>query len=72
MKAKSLIPLTMLFFVGLILPDLVHARANLAMNDQRGNKGDTITFTLSVNGAPNEVAAFGFDVNFNPRILTKS
>ena len=70
MKAKLLTPLTMLFFVSLILPGLVHARANLAMNDQRGSKGDTITFTVSVNSAPNEVVSFGFDVNFDHRILT--
>ncbi len=46
------------------------AHDGIAMNDQCSMKSDTITFTVSVNSAPNEVDAFGFDVNFDHSILT--
>jgi len=43
--------------------------ASLEMDTQKAAKGETVTFTVSVNNAPNQVAAFGFDISFDPAVL---
>lgn len=43
--------------------------ADLNLNDQSGDKGNTVTFTVFIEGAPNEVAALGFEVRYNPSVL---
>ncbi|MEZ4528550.1 MAG: Ig-like domain-containing protein [Desulfobacterales bacterium] len=43
--------------------------ANLEMDTHTASQGDTVIFTVSVNNAPNQVAAFGFDINFDSTVL---
>ncbi len=43
--------------------------ASLEMDIQKASKGETVSFTVSVNNAPNQVAAFGFDIVFDPAVL---
>ena len=42
---------------------------NLSFNAQQGEVGDTVTFTIRVDGAPNTVEAFGFDVLYDRDVL---
>lgn len=44
--------------------------ATLSLNNQScGAAGDEVTFTISVNGAPNDVEFFGLKVNYDENIL---
>jgi len=44
---------------------------NLELNDiQNAEAGSTVEFTLSINNAPNEVKALGFEIAYNPDILS--
>lgn len=43
--------------------------AQLELDDQTGQLGDRVTFTLSVNNAPNEVSSLGVDIGFNQSVL---
>ena len=43
--------------------------AGLTLNDQSGDKGSMATFTVSADSVPNEVAALGFDVQYDPGVL---
>jgi len=43
--------------------------ADLQLDDQKGKMGADVTFTLSINEAPNEVAAFGMEITYNPNVL---
>jgi hypothetical protein len=42
------------------------------VNDQHGDKGSTVSFDISVDSAPNEVAALGFEVQYDHRVLRYS
>ena len=39
--------------------------ANINLNDRSGSSGSDITFAVSVHDAPNDVATFGFDVQYD-------
>ncbi len=43
--------------------------AALILDDQSGEEGSTATFTVSIDSTPNEVAALGFEVRYDPSIL---
>jgi len=45
--------------------------ASMTMNNQccKGGIGEEVTFTISVNGAPNEVHSLGFEVSYDENIL---
>ena len=42
---------------------------NLDINDQSGEVNDTISFTVSINSAPNAVGAMQFDVSYDTSVL---
>jgi len=45
--------------------------ANLELSDiQNAQVGSTVKFTLTINDSPNEIKAFGFEVAYNPEILS--
>jgi hypothetical protein len=49
----------------------VFAENNLELNDiQNAQKGSNVEFNITINNAPNEVGAFGFEIVFNPDILS--
>jgi len=44
---------------------------NLVLNDiHNAEVGSTIEFTLTINNAPNDVKAFGFEITYQPDILS--
>ena len=42
---------------------------NLEIDHKQGRLGDQVTFIVSVNGAPNEVASLGSNINYNSEVL---
>jgi len=44
--------------------------ASLILEDQSGEEGNTVTFTVSIDNAPNNVAALGFHVQYDPSVLS--
>jgi|GEM_PF-5291866 len=48
----------------------VHARAAvIILNSQGGAKGDSVTYHVFVDTAPNDASALGFEVRYDPKIL---
>lgn len=56
----------------LCLPAACLAGAGLSIDKQKGSAGERVTFTVSVDSAPNEVKAFIMDVTYDPSILSFS
>jgi hypothetical protein len=53
-----------------VLPMVGNAMAaDLELDDRSGCTGSQVTFTLSVNNAPNEVASLGVDIGFDQSVL---
>lgn len=44
--------------------------ANLEINDQSGEIGDTVTFAVSINNIPNEIEGLQFNVKYDPNVLS--
>jgi len=44
--------------------------AQLQMNSQTGQKGDSVSFTVFIHNAPDPVDAFGFEVSYDPTCMT--
>jgi hypothetical protein len=42
---------------------------NVDLDDQNARQGETVTFTVSINTASNDVIAFGFEITFDPSAL---
>jgi len=69
MKIKTLY--LMLCFCCVVFVQQIFAENNLELNDiQNAQKGSTVEFNLTINNAPNEVGAFGFEIAFNPDVLS--
>lgn len=62
---KKILAITLLF---LFFTSAVYAE-NLELDTQQAKQGENVTFTVSVNSAPNAVSAFGFDILFDAAIL---
>ncbi len=66
-KFKSLILTVMAF---LIYGAFVSAQADsLAIDEQNAETGTTVSFTVSVNSAPNSVTSLGLDITYDPAVL---
>ena len=46
--------------------------ADLVLDNQSGDKGDTATFTVSIESAPNKVISLGFEVRYDASVLNYS
>jgi len=68
MKIRTFYFMVFIFFI--FIGHQVFAE-NLVLNDiQNAEVGSTIEFTLTMNDAPNEVKAFGFEIAYNSDILS--
>ena len=65
---KYLIPVVM-FGLSLFTGSAEVFSEDIDIDDQCGEVGDTVIFTVSIYNAPNDVMAFGFDVNFDSIVL---
>ncbi|UCG11921.1 MAG: hypothetical protein JSU72_15590 [Deltaproteobacteria bacterium] len=71
-KTKSKLIHVICFCITLFALSFITTQARAAalnLNDQWGDKGSTVTFEVSVDTAPNEVEAFGFEVRYDSSVL---
>ena len=66
MKIRYLAIFSILFFLAAI--GKVYAQS-LDINDQSGETGDTVNFTVSMNNIPNAVGALQFEVSYDTSVL---
>lgn len=57
------------FAISLLFSTSYAFSAALELDEQTGSMGEVISFTLSVNAAPNSVFSLGLDIGFDPEIL---
>jgi hypothetical protein len=60
--------LSILVLIGFCL-SLEAVAADLSLNSQYGKKNSTVSFHVTVESAPNDVASFGLEVQYDPSIL---
>ena len=71
LNAFSPIPLFLFSIVALVIfhCDICASGAGILLSDESGEKGSTVIYTISVDRAPNDGGALGFDVRYDSDIL---